>query len=169
VEYNHRELDFDNPVLLFTDCSEGRHHTVWTFDDGQTFTGSKLRRQFRHPLPDSVIVTMTSCNQYDCCADTTFGLPMRIRSVWFPNIFTPDGESNNLFGCYTSFDVEEFRMVIYNRWGIELWSTEDINTQWDGRRYDGTPCPQGAYVYRYWITSPDGTFKSGIGTITLIR
>ncbi len=169
VEVNRYELDFDNPVVIFNDCSEGRHHTVWTFDDGQTFTGSKLRRQFRHPLPDSVVVRMTSCNQFDCCADTTLSLPMHIRSVWFPNIFTPNAESNNLFGCYTSFDVEEFRMVIYNRWGIELWSTEDINTQWDGRRYDGTPCPQGAYVYRYWITSPDGTFKSGIGTVTLLH
>ena len=169
VECNRTELDFDNPVLIFTDCSEGRHHTTWTFDDGATFTGTKTRRQFLHPLPDSVSVTMTTCNRYNCCADTTIALPMKIRSVWFPNIFTPDAESNNLFGCHTSYDVAEFHMVIFNRWGIELWSTEDINSQWDGRRHDGTPCPQGAYVYRYWITSSDGTFKSAIGTVTLIR
>ena len=169
IEVNRYELDFDNPVLLFTDCSEGRHHSVWTFDDGQTFTGSKLRRQFRHPLPDSVSVTMTTCNRYNCCADTTIALPMKIRSVWFPNIFTPDAESNNLFGCHTSYDVAEFHMVIFNRWGLELWSTEDINTLWDGRRADGTPCLQGAYVYRYWLTSKNNDFEGGTGTVTLIR
>lgn len=169
IDVNHSELDFDNPVLIFTDCSEGRHHTVWTFADGSLFSGERLRRQFRHPLPDSVIVTMTTCNQYDCCVDTTIALPMKIRSIWFPNIFTPNAESNNRFQCFTSFDVESFSLVIYNRWGLELWSTDDINQPWDGRRADGTPCPQGAYVYRYWMTSPDGTFKSGIGTITILR
>lgn len=169
IEYNHNDLDFDNPVLIFDDCSEGRHHTTWTFDDGAIFNGAHIRRQFRHPLPDSVNVTMTTCNQYNCCADTTIALPMKIRSVWFPNVFMPDAESNNLFSCFTSLEVASFNLVIFNRWGFELWSTNDINTPWDGRRTDGTPCTQDAYVYRYWITDTKGHFATGIGTVTLIR
>ena len=94
---------------------------------------------------------------------------MKIRSAWFPNVFSPDAEINNRFHCFTSFDVERFSLVIYNRWGIELWSTDDINQPWNGRRADGTPCPQGAYVYRYWINGTDNRFESGIGTITLLR
>lgn len=169
IEVNRSDLDFDNPVLLFTDCSEGRHHTLWTFDDGTIITGSKVRRTFHHPLPDSVGVAMHSCNQYECCSDTTVVLPMKIRSVWFPNTFTPNADANNRFAGLTSLDVSEFSLVIFNRWGLEIWSSDDIGEPWDGRRSDGSTCPQGAYVYRYHLRSPDGTFVHGIGTVTLLR
>ncbi|MBR6291800.1 MAG: gliding motility-associated C-terminal domain-containing protein, partial [Bacteroidales bacterium] len=106
---------------------------------------------------------------YNCCADTSLSFPMKILSVWFPNIFTPDAGDNNLFGCHTSHDVEAYELVIFNRWGLQLWSTNDINQGWDGRRADGTPCPQGAYVYHYYLRSTDGTFDNGIGTVTLLR
>lgn len=170
IESNHVELDFDNPVITFHDCSEGRSSTTWTFDDGVTLHGERARRRWRQPLPDSVSVTMTSCNQYNCCADTTVSLAMRIRSVWFPNVFTPniDGE-NGTFRCYTSHDVAEFSITVFNRWGLELWSSEDIEQGWDGRRTDGTPCPQDAYVYRFYLRSVNGDVESGIGTVTLLR
>ena len=173
VESNRNILDFDNPTLSLLDCSEGRFNTTWTFDDGLTLTGERAVRTWRQEifinLPDSVTVDMTTCNRYNCCADTSLSFPMRIRSIYFPNIFTPDEESNNLFGCHTSFDVEEFELTIFNRWGMQLWSTTDISQGWDGRRADGSPCPQGAYVYRYYLRATDGTFDNGIGTVTLLR
>lgn len=173
VESNRDILDFDNPTLSLLDCSEGRYTTTWTFDDGQTQTGQRAVRTWGQEtfvnLPDSVHVTMATCNRYNCCADTSLSFPMKILSVWFPNIFTPDAETNNLFGCHTSHDVEAYELVIFNRWGLQLWSTTDINQGWDGRRADGSPCPQGAYVYRYYLRSTDGTFDNGIGTVTLLR
>lgn len=173
VESNREILDFDNPTLNLLDCSSDRYNTTWTFDDGLTLTGTRARRTWNRAifvdLPDSVHVTMTTCNRYNCCVDTSLSFPMRIRSIYFPNIFTPDEESNNLFGCHTSFDVEEFELTIFNRWGLQLWSTTDINQGWDGRRADGSPCPQGAYVYHYYLRATDGTVDSKIGTITLLR
>ena len=94
---------------------------------------------------------------------------MKIRSVWFPNTFTPNADANNRFAGLTSLDVSEFSLVIFNRWGLEIWSSDDIGEPWDGRRSDGSTCPQGAYVYRYHLRSPDGTFVHGIGTVTLLR
>ena len=173
VESNREILDFDNPTLNLLDCSSDRYNTTWTFDDGLTLTGTRARRTWNRTifinLPDSVQVTMTTCNRYNCCADTSLSFPMRIRSIYFPNIFTPDEESNNLFGCHTSFDVEEFELTIFNRWGLQLWSTTDINQGWDGRRADGSPCPQGAYVYHYYLRATDGTVDTGIGSVTLLR
>lgn len=169
VEVNRDILDFDNPVLLFTDCSEGQYSTRWQFADGHLLTGEKVRRRYLHPLPDSAVVTMTSCNQFNCCADTTIAIPMKINSVWFPNIFTPEADNNNLFQCFTSFDVDVFELVIYNRWGLLVWSSEDVAQGWDGRCLDGTPCPQGAYAYRYYLKAVDGTVRSGHGSVTLLR
>lgn len=168
IESNRTFIDFDHPVLSLHDCSVGRHHTSWSFSDGATLHGERARRLFHHPLPDSVSVTMTSCNNVGCCADTTVAFATKIRSVWFPNIFFPDQADNNRFGCYTSFEVQDFEMTVYNRQGLLVWQSDDINAPWDGT-HDGTPVPQGAYVYRWYLTDIYGDRRNGIGTVTLIR
>lgn len=168
IESNRTFIDFDYPVLSLHDCSTNRHHTSWSFSDGATLSGERARRLFHHPLPDSVSVTMTSCNSVNCCADTTVVFVTKIRSVWFPNIFFPDQASNNRFGCHTSFEVQDFEMTVYNRQGLLVWQSDDINVLWDGT-HDGTPVPQGAYVYRWYLTDIYGDRRNGIGTVTLIR
>lgn len=169
VETNRPFVDFDYPKVTFTDCSEGHTRSSWVFSDGIAMNGEHVLRKFNYPLPDSITVTLTSCNRYNCCADTTFSLPCRIRSLWFPNIFTPDEDENNLFRCFTSREIVEFEIDIFNRWGLHIWNTTDPNEGWDGRRTDGTPCTQDAYVYKYYWRDADGDAKSGIGTVTLIR
>lgn len=168
IESNRSFIDFDHPVLMLHDCSDDRHHTTWQYSDGPTLSGERARRHFQHPLPDSVSVTMTSCNRYNCCADTTVVFVTKIRSVWFPNIFFPDQENNNRFGCHTSFEVQEFEMTVYNRQGLLVWESDDIDLLWDGT-HDGTPVPQGAYVYRWILTDIYGERRNGLGTVTLIR
>lgn len=161
-------IDYDHPVLMLTDCSEGRHHTMWDFDDGAHFTGEQMRRVLPQPLPDSVAVTMTSCSRHDCCADTTIVLPTRTLSVWFPNVFTPGQETNSRFGCVTTYEVAEFELHIYNRWGLIVWTSYDINTPWDGT-HNGTPVQQAAYVYIWRLRDVEGVVHSGVGTVTLLR
>lgn len=168
IESNRSFIDYDHPVLSLHDCSSDRHHTTWQYSDGPTLNGERARRHFHHPLPDSVSVTMTSCNRYNCCADTTVVFVTKIRSVWFPNIFFPDQQSNNRFGCHTSFETQDFELYIYNRQGLLVWHTDDINISWDGT-HDGTHVPQGAYVYRWYLTDIYGERRDGIGTVTLIR
>ena len=167
-ESNREYLDFDHPVLMLHNCSSERYHTTWEFDDGVTMTGERARRLIYHPLPDTVTVVMTVCNRYDCCNDTTLKFPMKILSVWFPNIFFPDGETNNRFMCYTSHEVVEFELEVFNRWGFTVWHTDDINTPWDGT-HNGEPVQQGAYVYRWFIKDIYGEHRTGIGTVTLVR
>lgn len=169
VELSRSFIDFDHPVVTFEDCSEGRHHSTWVFSDGITLYEKHVMRRF-DPFPtDSIQVTLNSCNRYSCCSDTTFTLPCRIRSLWFPNAFTPDAETNNSFRPFTSRNIIEFEIDIYNRWGLHIWNSSDPEQGWDGRSDDGTPCPQDAYVYKYFWRDADGDFKNGVGTVTLLR
>jgi gliding motility-associated-like protein len=168
IETNRDFIDFDHPVITLHDCSPERYSSTWTFSDGYTLSGERARRQFAHPLPDTVTVTLHSCNHYDCCNDTTIGFSPKIRSVWFPNIFTPNLESNNHFGPVTSCQVADFEIFLYNRWGLLVWHSTDINTPWDGT-HDGCAVPQGAYAYRWYLKDVHGDRWSGTGTVTLIR
>ena len=168
IETNRDFIDFDHPVLTFHDCSPDRYSSSWIFSDGYTLNGERARRQFQPPLPDTITVTLHSCNQYNCCVDTTLGFHPEIRSVWFPNIFTPNEQQNNRFVAVTSCQVAEFEIFIYNRWGLLVWHSTDILAPWDGT-HDGTPVPQGAYAYRWYIKDLHGDRWSGTGTVTLLR
>lgn len=168
VTVNRPFVDFDHPVVTLTDCTEGEHTAVWRFSDSTTLSGHQVRRQLHHPLPDSLGVRMTVCDDVGCCADTAFVLPTRLRSVWFPNAFTPGATGNNRFGCTTTVEGSHYRLDIYNRHGQLIFSTSDPTETWDGT-YGGRPCPQGAYVYHWSLADPYGFRQGGTGTVTLLR
>ena len=161
-------IDYDNPVVIFTDCTYNAASSDWTFSDGVTANTQRVMRQFQHPLPDSVTVTLTSCTPLGCCVDTTFSVPTKLRSIWFPNVFTPNESTNNLFGGYTSIEIAEYHLSVFNRWGLELWNGHNINDFWDGT-HEGEPMPQGAYVYQWELKDIYGQLQNGIGTILLLR
>jgi gliding motility-associated-like protein len=60
-----------------------------------------------------------------------------------------------------------FYPFIYNRWGEQVFVTNDLNTSWNGE-YKGTKLP-GAYVYYVTYIDCMGETKLIKGTITIIR
>ena len=74
-------------------------------------------------------------------------------AVYIPNAFTPNGDGiNDLFRPIgIGFDVEDYQLAIFNRWGHLIFLTHDLNDSWGG---DSGPIggaevvPEGAYAYR---------------------
>ena len=66
-----------------------------------------------------------------------------------PNIFTPGSDGfNDLFEPFPYKYVESIDMVIFNRWGREVFKTTDLEVDWDGTSMDsGEPVPDGTYYY----------------------
>lgn len=164
IELKKDYIDFDDPVLDVADCSEGSSSRQWLLGDGTHFTSQRVHRRLRQPLPDSLDVALHTCNALNCCADTTLWLPVKIQSVWFPNIFIPGYHDGGGFGCRTSLEVDIFELNVFNRQGMMIWKTEDVNARWDGGNH-----PQGTYVYRYYIKATTGRTEKGMGTVTLVR
>lgn len=92
-----------------------------------------------------------------------------IFPLYIPNVFTPNGDSkNDIFYAYT-FNVDDFEMRIYNRWGELIFISEDKDYGWDGT-VNGTPQQQDTYVYRVVYTpAHTETNKTLIGRVTLLR
>jgi gliding motility-associated-like protein len=67
-----------------------------------------------------------------------------------PNIFTPDNNQiNDLFHPILPYrDVVRVDMRIFNRWGDQVFKTEDPFIGWNGtRNNEGVDCPEGVYFY----------------------
>lgn len=157
-------IDYDDPIVDVSDCTEGSTSRLWLIGDELRYTSAHVRRRLHQPLPDSLEVSLHTCNELNCCADTSLWLPLKVQSVWFPNIFIPGYSDAGGFGCRTSLEVDVFELTVLNRWGMIIWKTEDVNARWDGGNH-----PQGTYVYRYYIKATTGLTEKGMGTVTLVR
>ena len=74
------------------------------------------------------------------------------RLIYLPNSFSPNGDGIN--DCYQGFvkpdlDILSYQLMIFDRWGEQLFETTDINGCWDGtlRGKDMNPA-----MMVYWMT-----------------
>lgn len=104
-------------------------------------------------------------------ADTSISneaIALQPPRFYIPNAFVPKG-INNVFIPVTVFvDPEDYLFTVYNRWGIMIFQTTDINTGWNGL-YQGEPAPQGVYVYSVQYRNSQYDFVEKHGTVTLLR
>ena len=162
-------VDFDNPVLTLEELSEAMKRVRWSFSDGGEATGRKVRWHFGNVTGDSLWVNEEGCTEIGCCSDTLLVFPISIVSVWFPNVFTPDGEKNNRFAMGTNQAVVEYEMTIYNRQGLLVARCTDAVAGWDGRDIRGAACQQGAYAYICEYRLAGNVAKRYLGTVLLLR
>jgi len=91
-----------------------------------------------------------------------------ICNPYIPNAFSPNGDGrNDLFRVYNTCPIEGFEIAIYNRWGGQVYQSDDINSGWDGRN-DGEIAPVGVYVYSVQIIE-NGQEKVISGEVNLLR
>jgi gliding motility-associated-like protein len=96
-------------------------------------------------------------NVYSCC------------TFHYPNAFTPNGDGNNdLFNVKTMGNYEQYLLVIYNRWGQEVFRTLDESRGWNGI-IGGTPAPSGTYFYYFNAKCYNGKTEERKGDVILLR
>ncbi|MCB9275117.1 MAG: gliding motility-associated C-terminal domain-containing protein [Lewinellaceae bacterium] len=90
--------------------------------------------------------------------------------IFIPNAFSPNEDGrNDAFLPYLQFgSPSDYLMVIYDRWGNQLFSSKDISDGWDGKS-KGTRVPVGLYVYYIRIEQANGTVIERNGEISLLR
>lgn len=92
--------------------------------------------------------------------------------VFIPNAFTPDADGINE-GLRPVFDcaVDKYRFTIFDRWGRELWSSEDPGEAWSGGgKTDGTAI--GVYAWELEIrprTVNEHSLRKLFGHVVLLR
>ena len=113
-------------------------------------------------------VTITSpglCETY-----TDFTINPCESQPFIPNAFTP-GSLDNL---NTHFEIKgegirKFRIIVYDRWGMEVFESFDMANSWDGT-IDGKEAASGVYSYRIWYNTGISSISvTLIGEVYLIR
>lgn len=144
-------LSADNPVVTFTNNSNGGTSYQWNFGDGTVSTLDEII--FDHVFPQAengYQITLRVTNEFGCVSLANQVIQVKSDEIYYvPNTFTPDGdEFNNIFQpIFTSgFDPFNFRMTIYNRWGQLVYETLNHDKGWDGY-FLGRKAQNGLYTY----------------------
>ena len=95
-------------------------------------------------------------------------------AVFIPNSFTPNDDGiNDLFQIFISENwlSPEVKVSIYNRWGEQLFYSENVDFSWDGS-FKGSALNVGVYAYYIELeVEVDGVRKSltKTGTLTIVK
>ena len=118
---------------------------------------------------DSVVVTLEVYNG-QCHDSASAVIPIYRVALFAPNIFTPTEDINNRFTIVT-VGVLDADLYVYNREGMMVCHTTDLQQGWDGRTVDGLECPQSAYVWKLFYHAIDRpeVLQVRVGTVTLVR
>jgi trimeric autotransporter adhesin len=89
-----------------------------------------------------------------------------------PNIFSPNNsgpEANNTFGLLGTLPcLETYQLLIFNRWGEQVFETQTTDLVWDGT-FKGKPQNSGVYFYRLDMKLVNGEEVKKSGNLTLVR
>jgi gliding motility-associated-like protein len=93
--------------------------------------------------------------------------------IYVPNAFSPNGDGiNDIFQIkfpHSTFNIQHSTLSIFNRWGEEIFQSDDIHQGWDGKK-NGKDCPGGVYVYKivFAVNGIPGN-QERVGTVMLVR
>jgi gliding motility-associated-like protein len=157
------------PLVTFENTSLYSDMWTWNFGDNSALSNEQHPQ---HNYADTGIYCVTLyAENIQGCSDSTIKC-LRVEpelTVYIPNSFTPDGNGRNeIFKVYMSgAEIENFEMSIFNRWGNQLYFSNDPLAGWDGNSAEGNQID--TYVYRVVIKDTKGYERVYIGNVNLIR
>lgn len=158
--------------------------TVTNLPDGQSFSYSwagsyssgtptgqtisvNVPRQDDSPQPLVYTVTLTS-QDGQCTFDATIFLEVRQSRVEAPDFFSPNADGrNDRFRLFFNGNLTDYTLLVYDRWGQKVFSSDDPLEGWDGTT-NGTPQPADVYIYLAKFRQ-DGVELQEDGQVTLVR
>jgi gliding motility-associated-like protein len=155
--------------VTFNNNSTGADYYLWNFGDGGTSTD--VNPEHEYILKGEYDVQLTAFKTNSCTSVSAKGKLIVIQNdnyLFIPNIFSPNGDGVNDEFKVTITNIQNYHLLIYNRWGEKLFESNNISESWNGM-YKGVQVPFGAYYYKITALSYNGKLLSRAGSITLVR
>jgi gliding motility-associated-like protein len=166
----------NQPEVQFTDRSIP-NVTSWFWDLGEIGTSTEQDPVFTFPddVGGSYPLMLVVANELGCTDTLRTWVDVEDEFlVWVPNAFTPNDDAHNQVFFVSGNDIspDEYRLIIFDRWGHEVFNSTEISKAWDGTMggNGGSVLPEGVYVWKLNIRSLSTRQKKIImGHVTLLK
>lgn len=178
---NHVMLP-DAEVHIYN-LSKYAHRYEWDLGDGTLLTDKDPVHKYAELGEYKISLRAYAHDTLGGCQDFTSLFP----AVWvegqglikFPDAFIPSKTGSN-GGVYDEIDyknevfhpihygVVEYKLMVFNRWGEQIFQSNDIKIGWDGY-FNSKLCDQGVYIWRAIGKYTNGKAFDRKGNVTLLR
>lgn len=167
-------------VASFYNLSEGASTYLWDFGDGRLST--EVNPVHKYEELGDYTVELVAYSNFNCTDTLTRGAAVIVEGAGmmrFPNAFVPN-KSGPSGGSYGPVDfsneifhpvhegVVEYKLLIFNRWGEQIFESNDVWVGWDGY-FNGVLSAQDVYVWRAKGKFSNGKDFDMRGNVTLLR
>ena len=171
-------------IVVFSNNSMHDSISFWRFGDGMT--SEEKNPYHKYTEQGNYIVTLIVTSKDGCIDSAQLATPIRVDwkvgDIDFPNVFkwNETGPTGGFWrpGCYPEMDyvfrpfyenVSEYKLQIFNRWGVLIFESSDLYQGWDGYSRDGKLAVQGVYVWKVTGRYADGDYFTKVGDVTFLH
>lgn len=173
--YNPMPITILEPTVTFTDNSIGSNIISynWNFGDPLNTSASGQGVVFTY-LNTGIYNVQLAIMTINGCVDTIYK-PLEVLedfTVYIPNAFSPNGDGVNeeFYPMGIGISDEKYSFMIFDRWGELIFSTNKLDTHWDGKRSGHDNIVQeDTYIYKLNCRSFKGNKFSKSGHVNVIR
>ncbi len=176
------EVTNNAQIVVFTDYSHNGGSWFWNFGDGNTSIEQSPWHKYESEGTYKITLIVTST---DGCIDSMiYPSPIRVSykvgNIRFPNAFKwnesgPTGgywyegelDDNTFRPFFTN--VIEYKLQIFNRWGVLLYESIELQKGWDGYFGNARLALEGVYVWKVVGRYADGTYFTKVGNVTFLH
>lgn len=156
-----------NPEVHFYNQSQPVEVLSWDFGDG--YFSDEYEPTHTYDGAGEYFVRLSVENENGCKANIEKNLVVETDyRLFIPNAFTPNGDFIDESFMPLGYGVMSFRMIVFNRWGEEVFVTEEMSQGWDGVLLSSEKAPSGTYSYRIITEDARGKLRTYHGELNLI-
>jgi gliding motility-associated-like protein len=156
------EMTVPGGEVHFFDDTPGATDWLWNFGTG--FTSTAENPTYSFSTPGTYFVTLLVENEHGCAGTVVHGpYIVTMPELFIPNVFSPNGDGFNDVFLVQYSGNQRFKLSVFDRWGVQLHSTNNKMAGWDGKNQD-SEVVEGVYYYEVKVGDRDYT-----GNITLVR
>ncbi len=169
------QVSIREPIVSFVNKTPNRDNVRFFWDFGTNNpqdTSSEMSPTFSFESDTGVYpVSLKVVNQYSC--EDIFIRNIYVGpdiKLYIPSAFSPNNKGSEITEEFKVIgnNVSSFHIEIFNRWGQQVYKSDDISEEWDGKSGNKF-CEIGIYAYMIQATSLSGASYEFSGTINILR
>jgi gliding motility-associated-like protein len=163
-----------DPLISFHNLSTGALITsnVWTFGDPLHSGSTIVNPNFTYQEAGSYPVQLVTTTNHGCKDSITKTVVIENDYfIYVPNAFSPNADGINETFFAKGEGIKDFKMYIFDRWGNQIFFSDDIYKGWDGRFMSKgeTIVQEDVYVWKIELKTFRNEAKMLKGTVSLIK
>ena len=167
---NPDKVDVCDNEVAFINQSIGATSFSYFYDQGQYMSTESDFTHF-YTQSGSDYPLQIAYNEFGCADSIRAEVFVEPFAIYIPNTFIPDADGlNDNFLPITDFEIHEWDLSIFNKWGALIYNGREYESGWDGT-FQGKQCQDGTYIYTLRYKSCANPIEAKLikGFVNLIR